>query len=245
MEEQMNEVPESGADSTNVNPGNIRKSTIQSVLKTASAASGLEFNSIEDLAAALARLSAQQSSQPVQQTVQQDVQQSKRITTNDLQEQFVSLKQDLAKKEQILRERELDGEIRNYMGSFDPDLVDYALSKVRSNIQWDTDGSYAIVNSKGQMRFGEDGQPMSIEGLVKEVAKANPKLLRRAEAASGGSGIRPQTGLFGGESESMPDYNLDPAGFKAWAQRNGLGRGTGLKAIKPTVTTLGGARKIV
>jgi hypothetical protein len=152
-----------------------------------------------------------------------------RITNSDLQEQFMSLKQELAGKEQALRERELDSEIRQAMGDrFDADLVDYALSKVRSNIRWD-DGAYSIVNAKGQVRYGEDGNPLTIAGLVAEVARGNPKLLRQAASATQGSGLRPRQGMFGGEAEAMPDYATDPAGFNAWAQRNGLGKGTGLK----------------
>ena len=126
--------------------------------------------------------------------------------------------------------------IRGAMGDkFDGDLVDYALSKVRSNIQWE-DGSYQIVNSKGQVRYGDDGTPLTIRGLVDEVAKGNPKLLKMAQSSIQGSGLRPQQGLFGGESEMMPDYSTDPAAFNAWANRSGLGRGVGLKGVGATVS---------
>lgn len=218
-----------------VNPGAIRKSTTQSILKAASQAAGMEFESVEAMAAAFARLSAQSSVAPQQPVTEQNLQ-NRRATTTDLQEQFVSLKQDLAKKEQALRERELDGEIRQAMGDkFDTDLVDYALSKVRANIQWDN-GNYLIVNSKGQVRYGEDGSPLQISGLVDEVAKTNPKLLRMSQTSQSGSGLRPQQGMFGGESEMMPDYSKDPAAFNAWANRSGLGRGVGLKSVSAQVS---------
>jgi hypothetical protein len=230
---------------TKINPGTIRKATTQSILKAASAASGMEFESVEALAAALARLSAQAQPQNNASAAQADTAQSKRLTTTDLHEQFVALRQDLNKKEQMLRERELDGEIRSAMGDrFDPDLVDYALTKVKNNIVWE-DGTYAIVNSKGQIRYAEDGNPMSINHLVQEVAKSNPKLLKMATGASTGSGLRPREGMFGAEAEVMPDYITDPAGFNAWASRNGLGKGIGLKGVRASVSNSTAVKKIM
>jgi hypothetical protein len=227
-----------------INAGAIRKSTTQSILKAASAASGMEFDSVEAMAAAFARLSAQQSMAPVQPQSKETVQ-PKRTTNTDLHEQFQSLKQELSQKEQALRERELDGEIRGAMGDrFDSDLIDYALTKVRSNVQWE-DGSYQIVNSKGQIRYGDDGNPLTIKGLVDEVAKGNPKLLRMAQGSTSGSGLRAQSGQFGGEAEAMPDYSQDPAAFNAWANRNGLGRGAGLKGVGAKVSTSTTSRRVV
>lgn len=246
----MDEINESTVDLNNgheqeakINPGAIRKSTTQSILKAASAASGIEFDSVEAMAAAIARLSAQAA--PQQNSQQSEtVSQTKRLTTTDLQDQFVALRQDLSKKEQQLRERELDGEIRQVMGDkFDSDLLDYALTKVKSNIQWDN-GAYAIVNSKGQIRYGDDGNPLTISGLVNEVAKTNPKLLKMG-VGNTGSGLRPREGMFGGESEVMPDYNTSPAEFNAWANRNGLGKGVGLKAVKASVTNSASSKRIV
>jgi hypothetical protein len=252
MSIENNEINESTVDLSHgqeqearVNPGAIRKATTQSILKAASAASGIEFDSVESMAAALARLSAQNSqSGGVQQSVESP--QTKRLTTNDLQEQFQSLRQDLSKKEQMLREKELDGEIRAAMGDkFDGDLVDYALTKVKANIQWDEGGAYAIVNSKGQIRYGEDGQPLTVNGLVNEVAKSNPKLLKMGVGGNTGSGLRPREGMFGAEAEAMPDYLTDPAGFSSWASRNGLGKGVGLKGVKASVTNSSNSKRVV
>ena len=231
----------------NVNPGAIRKSTTQSLLNAFSNASGVQFESVEDAIAFMARVGAQNtiggSAQPVEPQTQQ---RSGRVTTNDLHEQFQKLQQDLQLKEQKLREKELDADIQRAMGDrFDSDLLDYALNKVKSNIQWNDDGSYAIVDSKGRERYGMDGSPLTIRGLVEEVAKGNPKLLRQNNVASG-SGLRPGGGQFAGAAdESIPDYSRDPAAFNAWAQRMGLGKGTGLKGLGVSATVTSAGRKIL
>lgn len=236
------------AGEQNVNPGAIRKSTTQSLLNALSNASGTQFQSVEDALAFMARVGAQTNSGgSVQPTVDNKVQQSSgRITANDLHEQFQKLQQDLQTKEQRLREKELDSDIQRAMGDkFDSDLLDYALSKVKSNIQWNDDGTYVIVNSKGQERYGTDGSPLTIQGLVQEVAQGNPKLLKQSNLNSG-SGLRPGQGSFTGAlDDAIPDYSRDPAAFNAWAQRNGLGKGVGLKGLGVSATVSSSSRKIL
>jgi len=231
----------------NVNPGAIRKSTTQSIINALSNASGVQFTSVEDAIGFMARVGAQQTNggnaQPVEPQTQQ---RSGRVTNNDLHEQFQRLQQDLQTKEQKLREKELDGDIQRAMGErFDSDLLDYALSKVKSNIQWNDDGTYSIVDNKGRERYGMDGSPLTIRGLVEEVAKGNPKLLKQSNLPSG-SGLRPGQGNFAGApDDAIPDYSKDPASFNAWANRMGLGKGLGLKGITVSASQSSSSRKIL
>jgi len=230
-----------------VNAGAIRKSTTSSILNALSNASGQNFESVESALSFIARTSAQQgqaSSQSQQQV--EETQRSGRVTTNDLSEQFSRLQQDLARKDQMIREKELDTDIQRAMGDrFDSDLTDYALSKVKSNIQWNTDGTYSILNNKGQERYGMDGSPLTIQGLVQEIAQGNPKLLKQSNSNSG-SGLRPGQGNFAGAPEdSVPDYSKDPAAFNQWAQRNGLGKNVGLKGLTVSATSNFAGQKIL
>jgi hypothetical protein len=230
----------------NVNPGAIRKSTTNSILNALSNASGQNFESVEAALSFMARTSAQQSGGNAQPVEPQNNQRSGRVTTNDLHEQFSKLQSDLARKDQMIREKELDSDIQRAMGDrFDSDLLDYALTRVKSNIQWDDDGSYAIIDSKGRERYGMDGSPLTIRGLVEEVAKGNPKLLRQSNSSSG-SGLRPNGGQFAGaHEEGIPDYSRDPAAFNAWAQRNGLGKNLGLKGLKVSASAQTSSRTIL
>ena len=229
-----------------VNPGAIRKSTTSGILNALSNASGQQFESVEAAIAFMARTAAQQGSAPVGHVQPvEPPKQSGRITTNDLHEQFSKLQSDLARKEQALREKELDGEIMKAMGDkFDNDLLDYALGKVRSNIQWNDDGTYSIVDTKGRERYSMDGNPLSISGLVNEVAKGNPKLLKQSNL-TGGSGLRQSGNFAGAPEEGIPDYTKDPAAFNQWAQKNGLGKRVGLKAVGVEVFSQSTSRKIL
>lgn len=229
-----------------VNPGAIRKSTTSSILNALSNASGQQFESVEAALAYIARTSSQQSGGNAQPGDLPPQQKQGRVTTNDLHEQFSKLQQDLARKDQALREKELDADIQRAMGDkFDPDLLDYALSKVKSNIQWNDDGTYSITDNKGRERYGMDGNPLTIQGLVQEVATGNPKLLKQSQLNSG-SGLRPGQGSFtGAMDETIPDYSRDPAAFNAWAQKNGLGKNLGLKGVGVTATVSSSTRKVL
>jgi len=101
------------------------------------------------------------------------------------------------------------------------------------------------MNSKGQERYGMDGTPLTIQGLVQEVASGNPKLLKQSNSNSG-SGLRPGQGNFAGApQDSVPDYSKDPAAFNQWAQRNGLGRNIGLKGTTVSATQSTSSQRIL
>ena len=236
-----------GSTPAKVNPGAIRKSTTSSILNALSNASGQNFESVEAAIAYMARTTAASQSAPVGNVQPVDRQKGNngRVTTTDLHEQFSRLQSDLARKEQALREKDLDGEIMRAMGDrFDNDLLDYALTKVKSNIRWNDDGSYSIINSKGQERYSQDGNPLSINGLVSEVAKGNPKLLKQSNL-TGGSGLRQNGNFAGAPEDGIPDYTKDPAAFNAWAQRNGLGKRVGLKGTTVEVHAQQMSRKVL
>lgn len=230
-----------------VNPGAIRKSTTQSLLNAMSQASGQQFESVEAALAYIARTSnLVGNAKPVEaETTEPRMGREESSDNTDLREQFSKLQRDLQQKERALRQKELDSEIIRTMGEkFDPDLLDYALQKVKSNIQFKRDGSFAIVNQKGQERYGMDGNPLTLAGLINEVAQGNPKLLRGGNGQSG-SGLKPGQGNFAGAPmDSIPDYSQDPAAFNAWAAKQGLGKGTGLKATKVSATVSSMSRKL-
>ena len=217
-----------------VNPAGIRKAQTQGILNALSRASGQKLNTVEDAVAFIAKTTAQSqiggNEKPVEQS-QPDMKQ-RSVSNNDLQEQFKKLQSELTQKERALKAKELETDIMQSMGDrFDPDLSDYALQKVKSNIQWNNDGTYSIVNNKGQERYGQDGEPLTLKDLVNEVAQGNPKLLKQSFTQSG-SGLRPgQSKFAGSDLDAIPDYSKDPAAFKAWKQRHSLGKGVGLKGL--------------
>lgn len=240
---------ENAAADNKVNPGAIRKSTTSTILNALSQASGQNFDSVEAALAYVARTSSQRNvgnAQPVDADIPETRMGREETDNTDLREQFSKLQRDLQSKERALRQKELDTEILRNMGErFDTDLQDYALQKVKSNIKFNRDGSYVIVNQKGQERYGMDGNPLTLQGLVEEVAKGNPKLLK-GNSGSSGSGLKPGQQTFAGAPlDAIPDYAKNPAEFNAWAQKMGLGKGLGLKATKVSATVSGSSRKIL
>ena len=231
---------ESSSEST-VNPSAIRKSQTQGILNALSKASGTNLSSVEDAVQFIAQQKAVQTQvggnvQPVEQ--RQPEQQTRSVSNNDLQEQFQKLQSELSSKEVALKGKELESDIMQSMGDrFDSELSEYAMQKVKSNIQWNEDKTYSIVNAKGQERYGSDGEPLTLKDLVNEVANGNPKLLKQNSSTQSGSGLRPgQSKFAGSDLDAIPDYSRDPAAFKQWKQRNGLGKGIGLRGLTATAS---------
>ena len=235
-----NNVDTQQSSSDTVNPSAIRKSQTQGILNALSKASGQSLTSVEDAVAFIAKSTALQSGGNAQPVVQRqpEMTQTRSVSNNDLQEQFQSLQKQLSQKEVALKGKELESDIMQQMGErFDSELSEYAMQKVQSNIQWNDDNTYSIVNAKGQERYGQDGELLNIRDLVEEVAKGNPKLLKQNSSTQSGSGLRPgQTKFAGSDLEAIPDYSRNPAEFKAWKIRNGLGRGIGLKGAGVSVS---------
>lgn len=222
-----------------VNPAAIRKSTQQATLKALSNATGLEFQSMDDLISTVARLSqqaqvaqAQPKAQPQGETEEQK---QKRVTANDLQDQLQAMKQQFEQQQLALRQKELDGSIRSAMGDqFDPAFADYTISEIKRQLV-EQDGEWIVVDGKNRQRYStETGAPFTVKELIEEMGRNNPKLLRQLAQPKGGSGLRPQGAMFDGmpgDGEFVPDYTKDPAAFEQWASRKGLTKNTGLKSL--------------
>lgn len=243
---------DNGANDGKVNAGAIRKSTTSGILNALSQASGQNFESVEAAIGYIARTASQNNNvgnaQPVDVEPTLDSRMGRDVGTDntDLRDQFMKLQRDLAQKERALRMKELDGEILRNMGDrFDPDLQDYALQKIKSNLTLKRDGTYTITNSKGQERYGMDGNPLNLKSLIDEIAQGNPKLLKQNNLASG-SGLRQGQQQFAGAvPDQIPDYSKDPAAFNAWANKMGLGKRVGLKGASVSASVSTASRKIV
>jgi hypothetical protein len=207
-----------------IDPAVIRKSTQKSMLKGLGNVLGTEFQSVEELYAFAATLKNQSQPAPAQSQVKEEPESRGRTTTNELAEQIRAMQEAMAKKDQQLAQERMDNQLTRALGDkFDPDLQDAALHKIQNQIKL-VDGIPTVVTSSGTQRYNDNGQPMTIDEVVNEVARANPKLLKqRPGSQTTGSGIR-GVDSFGSEYSNgdVPDYSVDPAAFKKWAQGQGL-----------------------
>lgn len=235
MDNQINNpVPEQPAQpeaQPAVNPGDIRKSTTRGILSAVQAATGQQFNSIEEMIAWSARANQSLSAGPQAQSPAPQVQPapSKDNGMAAVQAQLAAMQEAMARKDQQLRERETESQIMGSLGDqFEPELQEFVVSKVKANIKWDGD-RMTIVDTNGNPRYNLDnGQPLGIRDLVTEIGKQYPKTLKQSQVPGSGPGMR-----SGGSTVSMntvPDYASDPAAFALWAQANGLGKkNTGMR----------------
>jgi len=213
-----------------VNPGEIRKSTTRGILSALQAATGQQFNSVEEMIAWSARanqvLTAQPAPAPAP-VVTKDT--GKDTGMAAVQAQLAAMQEAMARKDAQLRERDTESQIMSSLGDqFEPELQEFVVSKVKANIKYDND-RMIIVDANGNTRYNLDnGQPLGIKDLVAEIGKQYPKTLKQTQVPGSGPGFRAGNSQIA--SAAVPDYASDPAAFKMWAESNGLGkRNTGMK----------------
>lgn len=225
MDEIINnpEQPEGQPAPQAPNPGDIRKSTTKGILAAVQAATGQQFNSVEEMIAWSARAHQSMAVAPQAQAPQPQVQPAKENGMAAIQAQLAAMQEAMSRKDQQLRERETESQIMGSLGDqFEPELQEFVVSKVKANIKWDGD-KMIVADANGNPRYNLDnGQPLGIRDLVGEIAKQYPKTLKQTQVPGSGPGMR-----SGGASVNMnavPDYAADPAAFALWAQQNGLGK---------------------
>jgi hypothetical protein len=116
---------------------------------------------------------------------------------------------------------------------FEPELKEFVVSKVRERLKFNAAGAVIVVDEMGNQKFNPDnGNPAGIADVVGQVARNYPRTLRMSEPKMG-------SGLRQGNSNpnTVPDYTADPAAFNLWAQRNGLGKGNGLRQMRSQVSS--------
>lgn len=210
------------------NPAEIRKATTRNILSAVAEATGQSIDSMEDLIRiASVREQAPQRTAQVTPAASAD---------GSALEQIDALRQALHKKDDMMRQRDLQSMVKDKMGDmFEPELSEFVVMKIQAQVKIKEDGSLFVADEFGKTKYREDtGMPYGIDDVVKDVARQYPKTVKQTQQSTG-SGIR--GGMANVDAAGMPDYASDPAAFNLWASKNGLGKGVGLKGMRATVSS--------
>src|SRR5512137_2535307 len=98
------------------NPADIRKSTTKGILAAVQAATGQQFNSVEEMIAWSARALQSMAVAPQAQAPQPQVQPAKENGMAAIQAQLAAMQEAMSRKDQQLRERETESQIMGSLG---------------------------------------------------------------------------------------------------------------------------------
>lgn len=91
---------------------------------------------------------------------------------------------EIARRDQVIREYKVDTPLLNtaaQMRSVNPQQVK---SLLKNNVRLAEDGEVEVVDDNGQVRYGDSGQPLGVQDLVREFLEANPHFVQPTPATT-------------------------------------------------------------
>ena len=218
---QPTPTPEHTEPVIQVNPADIRKNTTKSILSAVYQATGNQFNSVEEMI----NWSQLASEKLNQKAPEPEVKARASTGLDSVQEELKAMKEAIARKDHMLRERDTNSMIQSQLqDQFEPELQEFVISKVKEQIKYDGD-RLLIKDENGNTRYNLDtGNVLTVKDLVQEIGRKYPKTLKSQPVPEGrGPGIRSSTSIRQLSNDEIPDYATNPAEFKLWAEKNGIG----------------------
>lgn len=93
---------------------------------------------------------------------------------------------EIAKRDTVIREYKVDSPLLTAaatMRSVNPQQVK---SLLKNNVRLSSDGEVEVVDDNGQVRYGDSGQPLGVQDLVREFLEANPHFVQPTPATTNG-----------------------------------------------------------
>jgi hypothetical protein len=210
------------------NLGAIRKSGQQEVLQALSKVAGVDFSKTKDAVKFVESLSKNNGG-----NVKPGKSSSSNGEIGELRNMIQGLQQQLAQKDQAVRQTSLQANIKEtaVKAGFDPNMLDIATGLFESQIAYDENGNFYVKGANGAPRLDKNGNPVGLEALAQDILRSRPKLA--ADDARTGTGSRFGVGVGRNDGE-IPDAATDLEGWKKWKESQGIG-GRSLKGMNVSI----------
>lgn len=91
---------------------------------------------------------------------------------------------EIAKRDNIIREYKIKTPLVSAAAKYKAINADQVNELLGRNLRLDADGEVEIVDSKGEVRYSDSGQRLSVDDLVKEFLKTNPHFVSPTPATT-------------------------------------------------------------
>lgn len=93
---------------------------------------------------------------------------------------------EIARRDAIIQEYRVDVPLVTAAAQFRSVNPEQVKSLLRSNVRLNSDGEVEIVDTKGQVRYSDSGQPFQVQQLVREFLDSNPHFVQPTPATTSG-----------------------------------------------------------
>lgn len=109
----------------------------------------------------------------------QQEQQLKRGEFDQIMSELAAKKDaEIARRDTIIQEYRVDTPLVNAAAQFRSVNPEQVRSLLRSNVRLNGDGEVEIVDTRGQVRYADNGQPFQVQDLVREFLDSNPHFVQ-------------------------------------------------------------------
>ena len=95
-----------------------------------------------------------------------------------LQDLATKKDQEIARRDQVIREYKVDSPLLEAAAQFRSVNPQQVKSLLKSNVRLAQDGEVEVVDDNGQVRYGDSGQALGVQDLVREFLEANPHFVQ-------------------------------------------------------------------
>lgn len=111
-----------------------------------------------------------------------------------LQEMAETKNAEIAKRDRVIQEYRVDVPLVNAAAQYRSVNPEQVKSLLKTQVRLNGDGEVEVVDSNGQVRYGDSGRPLGVPDLVREFLEANPHFVQPTPATTTGRSSIANTG---------------------------------------------------
>jgi hypothetical protein len=112
--------------------------------------------------------------------------------------------QEIQKRDSIIREYKVVNPLISAAAKYRAVNADQVKALLSNNVHLNSDGEVEVVDSKGNVRYGDNGEPLTVDNLVREFLDSNPHFVSAGPATVNG-----RSNINQGPSEGIDVSKLD------------------------------------
>lgn len=142
-----------------------------------------------------------------------------------LQDMAAKKDAEIAKRDAMIREYKVDIPLTSAAAKFKAINAEQVRSLLKSNLRLNESGDVEVVDTKGSVRYRDNGEPLAVEDLVQEFLLSNPHFVSATPATTHTQSNHANTGATSIKDLDITKLNMskpeDRARYRDWKKANG------------------------
>jgi len=142
-----------------------------------------------------------------------------------LQEMAAKKDAEIAKRDSVIREYKIDTPLTSAAAKFRAINAEQVKSLLKTNLRLNDAGDVEVVDTKGAVRYRDNGEALAVEDLVQEFLLSNPHFVSATPATTNTQSSHSQSGAVSIKNLDITKLNMskpeDRAKYREWKKASG------------------------